>query len=128
MQHPPLVLPPGAVTWLVFLDEPCLALVPSPSETTQEGLAVFCAAPAAQDFLRPGESVACGLVPTWPRLDQRPPVRSTWPISCLERRGGRLGFEKHQPADDRALHPSACTDHARVRITPPRRKRTSPPG
>ena len=110
---------------LFFLDEPCLALVPSPSETTQEGLVavlhdllatlrrpgvllgvhtcarlspdgvalaalgqarpdiiafdayqgleVFCADPAAQDFLRTGGWVAWGLVPTWPRLDQLDP-------------------------------------------------------
>ncbi len=110
---------------LFFVDEPCLALVPSPSETTQEalvavlhdllaalrrpgvllgvhtcarlspggvaiaalgqarpdiisfdayqGLEVFCADPAAQDFLRTGGWVAWGLVPTWPRLDQLDP-------------------------------------------------------
>ena len=110
---------------LFFLDEPCLALVPALSETTQEGwlavlhdllaalrrpgvllgvhtcarlspggvvlaalgqarpdiiafdayqgLEVFCADPAAQDFLRAGGWVACGLVPTWPRLDQLDP-------------------------------------------------------
>jgi hypothetical protein len=110
---------------LFFLDEPCLTLAPSPSETTQEGLVavlhdllaalrrpdvllgvhtcarlapggmalaalgqacpdivsfdayqgleVFCTDPAAQDFLRTGGWVACGLVPTWPRLDQLDP-------------------------------------------------------
>ena len=91
-----------------------------------QGLEVFCADPAAQDFLRTGGWVAWGLVPTWPRLDQldpqalfarwlgaatgvmaveavarqtlitatcglglplnqRSPVRSTWPISSLSR-------------------------------------------
>jgi hypothetical protein len=34
---------------------------------------VFCADPAAQDFLRTGGWVAWGLVPTWPRLDQLDP-------------------------------------------------------
>jgi hypothetical protein len=110
---------------LFFLDEPCLGLVPWPSETPQEGLGavwhallaalrgpgvllgvhtcarlspggealttlgqtrpdmvsfdayqgleVFCADPAAQDFLRTGGRLACGLVPTWPRLDQLDP-------------------------------------------------------
>jgi len=38
-----------------------------------QGLEVFCADPAAQDFLRAGGRVACGLVPTWPRLDQLDP-------------------------------------------------------
>jgi hypothetical protein len=107
---------------LFMLDEPGLALVPSPSEAAHEGLVavlhdllaalrrpgvllgvhtcarlspggmalaalgqarpdivsfdayqgleVFCADPAAQDFLRAGGWVAWGLVPTWPRLDQ----------------------------------------------------------
>jgi hypothetical protein len=110
---------------LFFLDEPCLAFAPSPSQTPQEGrvavlhdllaalrrpgvllgvhtcarlspgkgalaalgqarpdilafdayqgLEVFCADPAAQDFLRAGGRVAWGLVPTWPRLDQLDP-------------------------------------------------------
>ena len=110
---------------LLFVDEPCLALVPAPGDTTNEamvavlhdmlaalrrpgvllgvhtcarlspggvaltalgqarpdivsfdayqGLEVFCADPAAQDFLRTGGWVACGLVPTWPRLDQLDP-------------------------------------------------------
>ena len=35
-----------------------------------QGLEIFCADPAAQDFLRAGGWVAYGLVPTWPRLDQ----------------------------------------------------------
>ena len=38
-----------------------------------QGLEVFCADPAAQDFLRTGGWVAWGLVPTWPRLDQLDP-------------------------------------------------------
>jgi hypothetical protein len=38
-----------------------------------QGLEVFCADPAAQDFLRTGGRLACGLVPTWPRLDQLDP-------------------------------------------------------
>ena len=110
---------------LFFLDEPCLGMVPFPSETPQkemlavlhdllaalrrpgvllgvhtcarlspggvalttlgqarpdiiafdayQGLEVFCADPAAQDFLRTGGWVAWGLVPTWPRLDQLDP-------------------------------------------------------
>jgi hypothetical protein len=110
---------------LFFLDEPCLALTPSPSATTHDelvtvlhdllatlrhpdvllgvhtcarltqggvsiaalcqacpeiisfdahqGLEVFCADPAAQDFLRTGGRVAFGLVPTWQRLEQLDP-------------------------------------------------------
>lgn len=38
-----------------------------------QGLEVFCADPAAQDFLRTGGRVAFGLVPTWQRLDQVDP-------------------------------------------------------
>jgi hypothetical protein len=107
---------------LFFLDEPCLGMVPFPSQTSQEGmlavlhdllaalrrpgvllgvhtctrlepggvalailgqarpdiiafdayqgLEVFCADPAAQDFLRTGGWVAWVLVPTWPQLGQ----------------------------------------------------------
>ena len=110
---------------LFFLDEPCLALLPSPGNQTNDGsiavlhdllaalrrpgvllgvhtcarlaqgsgliaalcqarpeiisfdayqgLEVFCADPAAQDFLRAGGRVAFGLVPTWPRLAQLDP-------------------------------------------------------
>jgi len=110
---------------LFFLDEPCLALIPSPGAPTNDalvtvlhdllaglrrpgvllgmhtcarlspgsvaisafgqarpdivsfdayqGLEVFCADPAAQDFLRTGGLVAWGLVPTWSRLDQLDP-------------------------------------------------------
>ena len=110
---------------LFFLDEPCLAQVSSPSNTTNDksmavlhdllatlrrpgvllgvhtcahlaqgsgliaalcqarpdiisfdayqGLEVFCADPAAQDFLRAGGRVAFGLVPTWQRPGQLDP-------------------------------------------------------